>query len=195
MIRWFIILLETAALIFVLFEEEKFNQLLERLLNAIPSSTELKLWVLKGLGFGAGIITLILGAILIVVTLRYFIPFIGTVFNKESLIEKWEEEFIKAKQAEINEIEKLKQEAQKREQELRQQITHYQHLSHQLKRKEVELEIEFQQKRESYLQELSGLQRKNKELQARIKRLKEQLKSCREKLRRNLGGKNWVGKE
>jgi len=183
-IRWFIILLETAALIFVLFEEEKFNQLLERLLNAIPSSTELKLWVLKGLGFGAGIITLILGAILIVVTLRYFIPFIGTVFNKESLIEKWEEEFIKAKQAEINEIEKLKQEAQKREQELRQQITHYQHLSHQLKRKEVELEIEFQQKRESYLQELSGLQRKNKELQARIKRLKEQLRNCREKLKR-----------
>ena len=195
MIRWFIILLETAALIFVLFEEEKFNQLLERLLNAIPSSTELKLWVLKGLGFGAGIITLILGAILIVVTLRYFIPFIGTVFNKESLIEKWEEEFIKAKQAEINEIEKLKQEAQKREQELRQQITHYQHLSHQLKRKEVELEIEFQQKRESYLQELSGLQRKNKELQARIKRLKEQLKSCREKLKKEFRRKNWVGEE
>jgi uncharacterized protein (DUF3084 family) len=190
-IRWFIIFLETAVLIYVLFEEEKFNQLLERLLNAIPSSTELKLWVLKGLGFGAGIITLILGAILIAVTLRYFIPFIGTVFNKESFIEKWEEEFIKVKQAEINEIEKLKQEtkkklqeAQKREQELRQQITHYQHLSHQLKRKEVELEIEFQQKRESYLQELDGLQRKNRELQARIKRLKEQLKSCREKLKK-----------
>jgi len=50
--------------------------------------------------------------------------------------------------------------------------------------KEIELEIEFQQKRESYLQELSGLQRKNRELQARIKRLKEQLKSCREKLKK-----------
>jgi len=57
-------------------------------------------------------------------------------------------------------------------------------LSHQLKRKEVELEIEFQRKKESYLQELSGLQRKNRELQVRIKRLKEQLKSCREKLKK-----------
>ena len=180
MIRCFIIILETTALIYLLFEDEKFHRFLQRLLNTIPSSTELKFWILKGISIGAVFVTFLLGIVLI-----------GVFLYKRSLMEKWEEEFIEAKQTEIKEIEKLRQEAQnkiqeaqKREQELRQQITYYQHLSHQLRQKEIELEIEFQQKRESYLQELSGLQRKNRELQARIKRLKEQLKSCREKLKK-----------
>ena len=191
MIRWFIIFLETAALIFVLLKNKEFNQLLQRLLNALPSSTELKTWILKGASLGAYFTIIILGAVIFGTILYYLIPYVRELLNKETLIEQWEEEFIKAKQAEINEIEKLKeeaqkklQEAQKREQELRRQITHYQHLSHQLKQKEAELEIEFQRKRESYLQELSGLRSKNRELQARIKRLKEQLKSCREKLKK-----------
>ena len=193
MIRWFIIFLETAALIYILFKNEEFNQLIQRFLNAIPSSTELKLWILKGAAFGVHLIVVISGIAIIGTILYYLAPYIKTIVDKEALIEEWEKEFIEAKQTEINGIERLKQEAQKklqeaqkREQELRQQITYYQHLSHQLRQKEVELETEFQQKRESYLQELSGLQRKNKELQARIKRLKEQLSNCREKLRRNL---------
>jgi len=191
MVRWLIILLETVALIYILLKNREFNYLLQKLLNAIPPSTELKGWILKGASLGAYFTIIILGAAIFGTILYYLIPYVREFLNKETLIEQWEEEFIKAKQAEINEIEKLKeeaqkklQEAQKREQELRRQITHYQHLSHQLKQKEAELEIEFQQKRESYLQELSGLQRKNRELQARIKRLKEQLKSCREKLKR-----------
>ena len=132
-----------------------------------------------------------MGIAIIGLILYYLIPYVREFLNKEALIEQWEEEFTKAKQAEIKKIEKLReeaqkklQEAQKQEQELHRQITHYQHLSHQLKQKEVELEIEFQRKRESYLQELSGLRSKNRELQARIKRLKEQLKSCREKLKK-----------
>jgi len=192
-IRWFIIFLETAALIYVLLKDKEFNQLLERFLNAIPSSTELKTWILKGASFGAYFTIGLLGIAITGLILYYLTPYVRELLNKEALIEQWEEEFIKAKQTEINEIEKLReetqkklQEAQKREQELHRQITHYQHLSHQLKQKEVELEIEFQQKREGYLQELSGLQKRNKELQARIKRLKEQLKSCREKLRRKI---------
>ena len=202
MFRWFIIFIETFLLIYLIWKFPQVEAFLQRLLHAIPSSEELKNWILKGVWFGGYFATSLFLIAIFVTILRYLIPFIGTYLDKEALIEEWEKEFIKAKRAEINEIERLKQEAQKKlqevqkqQQELRQQITHYQHLSHQLKRKEVELEIEFQQKRESYLQELSGLQRKNKELQARIKRLKEQLKSCREKLRRNLGGKNWVGKE
>jgi chromosome segregation ATPase len=157
----------------------------------MPSSTELKSWILKGISFGAYFTVGLFGLLLIGVILYYLTPYIKTILDKETLIENWEEEFARAKQEEIYKVEKLKEEAQKklqevqkREQELRQQITHYQHLSHQLKRKEVELEIEFQQKRESYLQELSGLQKKNRELQARVKRLKEQLKSCREKLKK-----------
>lgn len=191
MIRWFIIILETATLIYVLLKNKEFNQLLQQLLNAIPSSSELKAWILKGTAFGTYIILSFSGIALVGLTLYYLAPYIKTLLNKESLIEKWKKEFLKTKQAEIKEIEKLRQEAQKklqeaqkREQELRQQITYYQHLSHQLKQKEVELEIEFQQKRESYLQELAGLQKKNRELQARIKRLKEQLRNCREKLKR-----------
>jgi len=192
-IRWFIILLETAALIYVLLKDKEFNQLLQRFLNAFPSSAELKAWILKGASFGTYFTIALLGIATIGLILYYLTPYVRELLNKEALIEQWKEEFVKAKQTEIKEIEKLReevqkklQEAQKREQELRQQITYYQHLSHQLKRKEVELEIEFQQKRESYLQELSGLQKRNKELQARIKRLKEQLKSCREKLRRKV---------
>ena len=191
MIRWFIIILESAALAYLLLKNREFNQLLKRLLDSFPSSGELKLWILKGVGLGTYIILTFSGIALVGLILYYLAPYIKTLLNKESLIEKWEEEFIEAKQAEIKEIEKLKQETQKklqevrkREKELRQQITYYQHLSHQLRQKEIELEIEFQQKRESYLQELSGLQRKNRELQARIKRLKEQLKSCREKLKK-----------
>jgi len=46
--------------------------------------------------------------------------------------------------------------------------------------------MEFEAKRNHYLQELSGLQNKNREFQARIKRLKEQLKSCREKLKKKI---------
>jgi len=190
-IRWFIIFLETAALIYVLLKNKEFNQFLQRFLNAFPSSTELKAWILKGASFGTYFTIALLGIAIIGLILYYLTPYVRELLNKEALIEQWEEEFIKAKQTEIKEIEKLReevqkklQEAQKREQELRQQITYYQHLSHQLKRKEVELEIEFQQKRESYLQELSGLRSKNRELQARIKRLKEQLKSCREKLKK-----------
>jgi len=191
MFRWLIIVLETAALAYLLLKSQEFNLLLRRLLNALPSSQELKVWLLKGANFGAYFTVILLGIALIGLILYYLAPYVKTLLDKEALVEKWEREFIEAKQAEINEIEKLKQEAQdklqevqKREQGLRQQITYYQHLSHQLKRKEVELEIEFQQKRESYLQELDGLQRKNRELQARIKRLKEQLKSCREKLKK-----------
>ena len=191
MIRWFIIFLETAALIYVLLKNKEFNQLLQRFLNAFPSSAELKAWILKGASFGTYFTIALLGIAIIGLILYYLTPYVRELLNKEALIEQWEEEFIKAKQTEIKEIEKLReevqkklQEAQKREQELHRQITHYQHLSHQLKQKEVELEIEFQQKRESYLQELSGLRSKNRELQARIKRLKEQLKSCREKLKK-----------
>ena len=191
MFRWFIIVLETAILTYLLLKNQEFNLLLRRLLNAIPSSQELKVWLLKGAYSGVYFTIFLLGIALIGLILYYLTPYVKTLLDKEALIEKWEREFIKAKQVEINEIEKLKQEShkglqeiQKREQELRQQITYYQHLSHQLKRKEVELEIEFQQKKESYLQELNGLQRKNKELQTRIKRLKEQLKSCREKLKK-----------
>lgn len=191
MIRWFIIILETAALIYVLLKNKEFNQLLQRFLNALPSSTELKDWILKGASFGAYFTIALLGIAIIGLILYYLTPYVRELLNKEALIEQWEEEFIKAKQTEIKEIEKLRkevqkklQEAQKREQELRRQITHYQHLSHQLKQKEVELEIQFQRKRESYLQELSGLQSKNRKLQVRVKRLKEQLKSCREKLKR-----------
>ena len=191
MIRWFIIILESTALAYILLKSQEFNQLLKRLLDALPSSAELKLWILKGVGLGTHIILTFSGIALVGLILYYLAPYIKTLLNKESLIEKWEDEFIAAKQAEIKEIEKLKQEAQKklqevqkREQELRNQITYYQHLSRQLKQKEIELEVEFQQKRKSYLQELSGLQRKNRELQARIKRLKEQLKSCREKLKK-----------
>ncbi len=191
MIRLFIIFLETAALIYVLLKNKEFNQLLQRLLNALPSSTELKAWILKGASFGAYFTISLLGIAIIGLILYYLTPYVRELLNKEALIKQWEEEFIKAKQTEIKEIEKLReeaqkklQEAQKREQELRRQITHYQHLSHQLKQKEIELEIEFQQKRESYLQELFGLRSKNRELQARIKRLKERLKSCREKLKK-----------
>ena len=191
MIRYFIILIETTIIIYILLKNNEFNQLLERFLNTMPSSTELKSWILKGISFGAYFTVGLFGLLLIGVILYYLTPYIKTILDKETLIENWEEEFARAKQEEIYKVEKLKEEAQKklqevqkREQELRQQITHYQHLSHQLKRKEVELEIEFQQKRESYLQELSGLQKKNRELQARVKRLKEQLKSCREKLKK-----------
>ena len=191
MIRYFIILVETAIIAYILLKNNEFNQLLERFLNTMPSSTELKSWILKGISFGAYFTVGLFGLLLIGVILYYLTPYIKTILDKETLIENWEEEFARAKQEEIYKVEKLKEEAQKklqevqkREQELRQQITHYQHLSHQLKRKEVELEIEFQQKRESYLQELSGLQKKNRELQARVKRLKEQLKSCREKLKK-----------
>ena len=191
MIRWFIIILETAALIYVLLKNKEFNQLLQRLLNALPSSTELKAWILKGASFGTYFTIVLLGIAIIGLIIYYLTPYVRELLNKEVLIEQWEEEFTKAKQAEIKKIEKLReeaqkklQEAQKREQELHRQITHYQHLSHQLKQKEVELEIEFQRKRESYLQEISGLRSKNRELQARIKRLKEQLKSCREKLKK-----------
>jgi len=190
-IRYFIILIETTIIIYILLKNNEFNQLLERFLNTMPSSTELKSWILKGISFGAYFTVGLFGLLLIGVILYYLTPYIKTILDKETLIENWEEEFARAKQEEIYKVEKLKEEAQKklqevqkREQELRQQITHYQHLSHQLKRKEVELEIEFQQKRESYLQELSGLQKKNRELQARVKRLKEQLKSCREKLKK-----------
>jgi len=178
--RWFIIVLETAILTYLLLKNQEFHRFLQRLLNTIPSSTELKFWILKGISIGTGFTIVLLGIVLIAI-----------ILYKKNLTKEWEEEFFKSKQAEINEIEKLRQEAQKklqeaqkREQELRQQITYYQHLSHQLRQKGIELEIEFQQKRESYLQELSGLQRKNRELQARIKRLKEQLKSCREKLKK-----------
>ncbi|MEO2068844.1 MAG: hypothetical protein ABGX27_04960 [Desulfurobacteriaceae bacterium] len=191
MIRWFVIFLETAVLIYILFKNKEFKQLIQRFLSAIPSSTELKLWILKGAGFGAYLIVVLSGIAIIGVILYYLTPYVRIILNKEALVEKWKKEFLKAKQAEINEIEKLKQEtkkklqeARKREQELRQQITHYQHLSHQLKQKEVELEIEFQQKRGSYLQELDGLQKRNRELQIRIKKLKEQLKSCKEKLQK-----------
>jgi len=191
MVRWLIILLETVALIYILLKNREFNYLLHKLLNAIPPSTELKGWILKGVSLGAYFTIIILGAVIFGTILYYLIPYVRELLNKETLIEQWEEEFIKAKQAEINEIEKLRkeaqkklQEAQKQEQELHQQITHYQYLSRQLKQKEAELEIEFQQKRESYLQELSGLRSKNRELQARIKHLKEQLKSCREKLKK-----------
>ena len=191
MIRWFIIILETAALIYVLLKNKEFNQLLQRLLNALPSSTELKAWILKGASFGTYFTIVLLGIAIIGLIIYYLTPYVRELLNKEVLIEQWEEEFTKAKQAEIKKIEKLReeaqkklQEAQKREQELHRQITHYQHLSHQLKQKEVELEIELQRKRESYLQELSGLRSKNRELQARIKRLKERLKSCREKLKK-----------
>ena len=191
MIRWFIIFLETAALIYVLLKNKEFNQLLQRLLNALPSSMELKAWILKGASFGTYFTIVLLGIAIIGLIIYYLTPYVRELLNKEALIEQWEEEFTKAKQAEIKKIEKLReeaqkklQEAQKREQELHRQITHYQHLSHQLKQKEVELEIEFQRKRESYLQELSGLQRKNRELQARIKQLKEQFRNCKEKLKR-----------
>lgn len=191
MIRFFIILVETAIIAYILLKNNEFNQLLERFINALPSSTELKSWILKGISLGTLFAVGLLGLLLIAVTLYHLTPYIRTILDKDTLIENWEREFARAKQEEIYKVEKLKEEAkkklqevQKREQELRQQITHYQHLSHQLKRKEVELEIEFQRKKESYLQELSGLQRKNRELQARIKRLKEQLKSCREKLKK-----------
>ena len=193
MIRWFIIVLETAALAYLLLKSQEFNLLLRQLLNAIPSSQELKIWLLKGANSGAYLTIFFLGIALTSLILYCLVPYVKTLLDKEALVEKWEREFIEAKQVEINEIKKLEQEVQKelrevqnRDQELRQQITYYQHLSHQLKRKEVELEIEFQQKRESYLQELDGLQRKNRELQARIKRLKEQLKSCREKLKKEV---------
>ena len=191
MIRYFIILVETAIIAYILLKNNGFNHLLERFLNALPSSTELKSWILKGISFGAYFTIGLFGLLLIGIIFYYLIPYIKTILDKDTLIENWEEEFARAKQAEINQIEKLKQEAQKklqevqkREQELQDQITYYQHLSHQLRQKEIELEFEFQQKRESYLQELSGLQRKNRELQTRIKRLKEQLKSCREKLKK-----------
>jgi len=187
-IRWFIILLETLVLIYILFENEKFNQLIQQFLNAIPSSIELKLWILKGAKIGTTFTIILLGIAITGLILYYLAPYVKTIFEKEALIEEWKKEFIEAKRAEI---EKLKQEAQKklqevhqREKELRQQTTYYQHLSHQLKQKEVELELEFEDKRGKYLQELYSLQKKNKELQARIKKLKEQLKSCREKLKK-----------
>jgi len=190
-IRWFIIILETATLIYILLKNKEFHQLLQRLLNALPTPAEFKLWILKGAGFGTYLVVVLSGIAIIGVILYYFAPYVKTLLNKEALIEEWEKEFIEGKRTEVNELEKLKQkaqkklqEAQKREQELRRQITHYQHLSNQLKQKEIELETEFQRKRKSYLQELSGLRRKNRELQARIKRLKEQLKSCREKLKK-----------
>jgi len=142
MFRWFIIILETVALIYILLKNKEFNQLLQQLLNAIPSSAELKAWILKGASFGAYLTVILLGIAIIGIILYYLIPYIRTLFDKETLIEKWEKEFTKAKQAEIKEIEKLKQEAQKklqearkREQELRQKITHYQYLSQQLKQK------------------------------------------------------------
>lgn len=191
MIRYFIIIIETAIIAYILLKNNEFNQLLERFLNALPSSTELKSWLLKGISFGTLFAVGLLGLLLIGIILYYLTPYIKTILDKDTLIENWEEEFARAKQAEINQIENLKQEAQKklqeaqkREQELKNQITYYQRLSQQLRQKEIELELKFQRKRESYLQELSGLQRKNKEFQSRIKRLKEQLKSCREKLRR-----------
>ena len=191
MVRWFIIFIETFLLIYLIWKFPQVEAFLQRLLHAIPSSEELKNWLLKGIWFGGYFATGLFLIAVFITILRYLIPFISTLLNKEALIESWMEEFAKEKAEEVQEIERLKaeaqrklQEAQKREQELRRQITHYQHLSHQLKQKEVELEIEFQRKRESYLQELSGLRSKNRELQARIKRLKEQLKSCREKLKK-----------
>jgi uncharacterized phage infection (PIP) family protein YhgE len=190
-IRWFIIFLETLALIFIILENEKFNQLLERLLNAIPSSTELKLWLLKGINFGIYSVVVLSGIAITTVILYYIIPYIRELLNKEALIKKWEMDFNKRKQDEENKIESMKkeieeklQEVQKIKDKLEEQITHYQHLSHKLKQKEAELETKFQQKKGKYIEELSGLQRKNKELQIRIKRLKEQLKSCREKLKK-----------
>ena len=191
MFRWFIIFIETFLLIYLIWKFPQAEVFLQRLLHAVPSFEELKNWILKGVWFGGYFATSLFLIAIFITILRYLIPFISALLNKEALIESWIEEFSREKAKEIQEIERLKtkalkklQEAQKREQELRQRITHYQQLSQQLKRKEVELEIEFQQKRESYLQELSGLRRKNRELQARIKRLKEQLRNCREKLKR-----------
>jgi len=190
MVRWFIIFIETFLLIYLIWKFPQVEAFLQRLLHAIPSSEELKNWLLKGISFGGYFATGLFLIAVFITILRYLIPFISTLLNKEALIESWLEEFAKEKAEEVQEIERLKteaqkklQEAKKREQELRRQITHYQYLSHQLEQKEVELEIEFQQKKESYLQELSGLQKKNKELQVRIKKLKEQLKSCRKKLK------------
>jgi len=193
MFRWFIIFIETFLLIYLIWKFPQAEVFLQRLLHAVPSFEELKNWILKGVWFGGYFATSLFLIAIFITILRYLIPFIGTYLNKEALIESWIEEFSREKAKEVQEIERLKtkvqkklQEAQKREQEFRQQITHYQHRLHQLKQKEVELEIKFQQKRESYLQELSGLRRKNKELQTRIKRLKKQLNSCKEKLRKNL---------
>jgi len=191
MVRWFIIFIETFLLIYLIWKFPQVEAFLQRLLHAIPSSEELKNWLLKGIWFGGYFATGLFLLAVFITILRYLIPFISTLLNKEALIESWMEEFAKKKAEEVQEIERLQaeaqkklQEVQKREQELRRQITHYQHLYHQLKQKEAELEIEFQRKRESYLQELSGLRSKNRELQSRIKRLKEQLKSCREKLKK-----------
>ena len=190
MIRWFIIFIETLLLIYLIWKFPQVEAFLQRVLYAIPSSEELRTWFLNGVRLGGIFTTFLFLAILFTAILRFLIPYISTLLNKEDLIEKWMEEFARKKAKEIAEIEELKaeaekklQETQKREQELRQKITYYQYLSHQLRQKETELEIEFQKKRESYLQELSGLQRKNRELQVRIKKLKGKLKICKEKLK------------
>lgn len=151
MVRWFIIFIETFLLIFLIWKFPQVEAFLQRLLYAIPSSEELKTWFLKGVSFGGYFITALFLIAVFGIVLRYLIPFIRTILNKEALIEKWSEEFIKGKAQELQKIERLKaaaqkklQELQKQEQELCCQINYYQNLSQQLKQKEIELEAEFQ---------------------------------------------------
>ena len=109
MIRYFIILVETAIIAYILLKNNEFNQLLERFLNTMPSSTELKSWILKGISFGAYFTVGLFGLLLIGVILYYLTPYIKTILDKETLIENWEEEFARAKQEEIYKVEKLKE--------------------------------------------------------------------------------------
>jgi DNA repair exonuclease SbcCD ATPase subunit len=190
-IRYFIILLETLALIYILISNEEFNQLIKRLSNAIPASSELKTAVLKGVTFGAYFLLIITGIIIVLVLLYYLIPFIKTILSKEELIDSWYEEFQEEIASERKEVQNLKaqaqtelQQARKIKAEVQRELQKYKKLQIELQQKEIELEMEFEAKRNRYLQELSGLQNKNREFQARIKRLKEQLKSCREKLKK-----------
>jgi len=103
MVRWFIIFIETFLLIYLIWKFPQVEALLQRLLHATPSSEELRNWLLKGIWFGGCFATGLFLIAVFITILRYSIPFISTLLNKEALIESWMEEFAKEKAEEIQE--------------------------------------------------------------------------------------------
>jgi len=124
MVRWFIIFIETFLLIYLIWKFPQVETFLQRLLHAIPSSEELKNWLLKGIWFGGYFATGLFLIAVFITIFRYLIPFISTLLNKEALIESWMEEFAKEKAEEVQEIERLKTEAQKKLQEAKKRADH-----------------------------------------------------------------------
>jgi peptidoglycan hydrolase CwlO-like protein len=172
-IRYFIILVETAIIVWIFSSEENFHLLLKKLYYSIPSPKELKNFIISGIHTGT---IIAIAIILIAIGLR--ILFLIT--EKEKLMKNWEQEFIKAKAQEIQKIEELKTMAHQELQKAKNSHSTTIQKLREIEEKEAELE----RKRKEYIKKIQALEEKIKKLQAIASERKERLKKCQNKLKR-----------